>query len=265
MHTSRVNDPNQVPANSLPFGEPEYREYPPATLKPRGPVYPSGPMPLGRPAQPVVSPYLYGPAQQAFQPVVSQPMPPFPIAKKKSRNWIFILGSIGAVIIILVAALIYAFSAASSSGPSTANIVTSSGTTSQPGVVNLGQSITVDGVTTTALSVEPLEGDGTINPASGNKYEVVGMRLQNNESTTQLYNPFDFHVFTGDNQERDVEIIVPDTYTGNQQLAEGNLDPNGSVRGDLIIQVPMNDHNVKLGWNPTGVASDSTYEWNLGL
>ena len=269
-------DPTQTTVEPLPFGEPEYREYFPAPPQPRGPVYPpgpagyrpaGGPMPPAGPVQPIpygAAPYPYPPNRQAFLPA-PQPMPPFPVAKKGSRGWIIVLSTIGAAILILVSVLIFAFSKISSSNSSTPTTTFSGTTISSPGVVNLGQSITIDGVTATALSVSPLAGDGTTEPAIGNKYEVVDVRLQNNESTSQYYSLYDFHVFNGDNQEHDVEEIVPDTYTADQQLAEGSLDPNGNAEGDLIIQVPMNDHNVKLAWSPGTVSSDSEYEWNLGL
>jgi Domain of unknown function (DUF4352) len=270
-------DPTPAMAEPLPFGEPEYREYFPAPPQPRAPIYPPGtagpgpvargPMQPTRPVQPVpygAPPYPYNPNTQAFQPVPQQ-MPPFPVAKKGSRGWIIVLGTIGAAILILASVLIFAFSRLSSSNSSAPETTLAGTTISRPGLVSLGQSISIGGITATALSVSPLEGDGTTNPAAGNKYEVVSMRLQNNENDLLYYTPNDFHVFNGDNHEHDVEEIVPDTYTANQQLAEGTLDPNGEVEGDLIIQVPVNDHNVKLSWSPGTVTSDSEYEWNLGL
>jgi hypothetical protein len=194
-------------------------------------------------------------------------MPSSPTAKTSSRGWIILLSSIGIAILALGGVLIYAISQATSPHFITTNAsaTPSRRNISQPGVVNLKQSITINGLTATLLSVEPLQGDGTINPKAGNRYVVVQVQLHNEQSTAQLYSSFDFHVFTGDNQESDIELIPPDTYIADQQLFEDDLAPNDTAIGDLIIQVPVNDHKVKLGWNPGGVTSDSAYEWNLGL
>jgi len=244
-------DPMQEASEPLLIEEPEYREYPSAPLQPLIPPYPTTPSfspgypPMaGTSVPPMQVPsYPYSFAGQAVQPLPQQPMPR---EKTSSRGWIILLGSIAVAILVLGGVLIYAFTQTS---PSQA-----------------GQSLTVNGLTATLLSVEPLAGDGTINPDAGNKFIVVHIQLHNNQDTSQVYNSFDFHVFNGDNQERNVELIAPSTYTADQQLSEDDLAPNASVTRDLIIQVPKNDHNVKLGWNPGNVApSDSTYEWNLGL
>jgi hypothetical protein len=208
-----------------------------------------------------VPPNTYGSAGKAPQPLTPQSIPPSPTAKTSSRGWIILLGSIGMAILALGGVLIYAFS----QNPPSNLITNANKTTSQPGVANLGQPLTVNGLTTRVLSVEPLAGDGTINPDKGNKFMVVHVQLHNDESTFQVYDLFDFHIFNGNNQERDVESIAPTTYTADRQLFEDDLAPNDTITGDLIIQVPVNDHNVKLGWNPGNVTSDSAYEWNLGL
>jgi hypothetical protein len=212
-------------------------------------------------------PYPYNPTGQSFQPPAPQPTSSFPVAKPNSRRWIFLLGSIGLAILALAGVLIYAI--LQSSAP-ISNITNTSATptghnTSQPGVVSLGQSITIQGLICTVTSVDPLAPDTTTHPDAGNKFLVVHVRLQNDQNVSQFYSAFDFHVFSGDNQERDVEIIVPDTYTADHQLIEDDLPLHGMVQGDLVIQVPVNDHNVKLGWSPGSVSSDSAYEWNLGL
>jgi Domain of unknown function (DUF4352) len=268
-------DPTQDPSGPFPIGEPQYREYPSAPPQPYGPVYPPAPSfppgypPVGRmPVPPMgTQPYPYGPAGQPFQPPTPQPIPSFPVAKKSSRGWILLLSGIGVAILLLVGVLIYAFSSISSSNSIAANPTStpSGGTTSKPGVVKVGQSLTVSGLTCTVTSVKPLDGDGKTNPTAGNKFMVVHVQLHNNTSTTLYYDPIDFHVFNGDNQEHDVEDIVPTTYTQDQQLQGGDLSPGDTTEGDLIIQVPVNDHNVKLGWGPGAVTDDAAYEWDLGL
>jgi len=262
-------DPMQETHEPLVAGEPEYREYSSAP-PPRSPGYPATPPfpprypPMANmPVPPMlVPPYPYGPARQAPQAPTPQSKSSPPAAKAGSLGWIMLLGSIALAILALGGTLIYAFAQLPHS-----NTAISSGTNpSQPGVVKVGQSLTVNGLTATLFSVEPLTGDGRINPDTGNKFMVVHIQLQNGQSTSQVYNSFDFHVFNSDNQERDVELIAPKTYTAGQQLSEDDLASNDTITGDLIIQVPVNDHHMKLGWNPSNVAPlDSTYEWDLGL
>lgn len=262
-------DPMQETPESLLIEEPEYREYPTTPPQPHIPIYPTAPSyppgypPIaGTPVPPMqVPPYPYGPARQGPQALTP---PSAPTKKASSRGWIILLGSIGLAILILGSVLIYALTQLSS--PHNSSITPSNTNPSQPGVVKVGESLTVNGLTATLLSVRPLTGDGKINPDAGNKFMVVNIQLQNDQKTSQVYNSFDFHVFNGDNQERDVDSIAPSSYTANQQLSEDDLAPNDTITGDLIIQVPVNDHNVKLGWNPGSAASsDSTYEWDLGL
>src|SRR5436190_2900935 len=105
-------DPTQITSEPLPTGEPEYREYPSASLQPREHIYPSAPLfppdlhpPMANmPASPMS--YPYSPTGQLFQPPT--PQPTSSVAKPSSRRWIFLLGSIGLAILALAGVLIYA-------------------------------------------------------------------------------------------------------------------------------------------------------------
>ncbi|MDQ2716786.1 MAG: DUF4352 domain-containing protein [Chloroflexota bacterium] len=219
-------------------------------------------------------PYEQPPSQyygQLPQPQYSQPWhPPLyqPPQKKASRLWLWIILGVVAVLLLGCIGIFTLVGAAATSATSTISATTtvaSSGNapgSSQTGKV--GQTITLDNVATTLVSVKTLAADDFIKPKPGNEFIVVHVKIANNSTAEQDYNPFDFHARSGSGNITDEEI-PPSSYTSNNTLSSGKLSPGGTVEGDIVFQVPKNDHQAQLTWQPSFFGNAGDNGWNLGL
>lgn len=121
------------------------------------------------------------------------------------------------------------------------------------GVRHVGDTITVDGVSCTLVSVQPsTTTDGIPNVVT------VEIKLVNNSSSEVQYNALDFHAVTGTGQVVDFAADL---------LGSGGLVPGGTVDGGLDFLLTANDHSAKLLWQPglDDVSGDTSNEWSLGL
>ena len=145
---------------------------------------------------------------------------------------------------------------------------TSSGSGGSPDATKapakVGDTITADNVSVTLESVKKLAGDQFVKPKSGNQFIVVRVKLENKGSDEVDYNPFDFHAKSSSGNITDLEI-APSTYKDNKELDSGKLAKGGSVEGDIIFQVPADDHGAQLTWQPSFFDNNSDYVWGLGL
>jgi Domain of unknown function (DUF4352) len=206
------------------------------------------------------------PQQQPMYPQMPPMQPPPP--KKKSKLPL-ILGIIAAVL-VLGCVGIFALVATAAKSVTTGTITsgsTSSSSNSSPTsqIAKVGQTITVSGVATTLTSVKTLAGDEISKPKPGNEFIVVHIKMVNNGSDEQSYNPFDFHVKSGSGNITDEEIVGPSSYTANNQLQSGKLSAGGTVEGDIIFQAPKGDHKAELTWQPSFFGNSGDNGWYLGL
>ncbi|MGZ3643651.1 MAG: DUF4352 domain-containing protein [Ktedonobacteraceae bacterium] len=159
-------------------------------------------------------------------------------------------------------------SSTSTSSSNTSNATSSTSTSSSSStttqVYKVGDTITVDSVGCTLVSAKILAGDEFTQPKPGNEFVVVHVKIHNNNSQQTDYNEFDFHAKSGSGSVTDFEI-APSTYTANNELNSGHLDPGGTVEGDIIFQVPIGDHKAELTWQPNFFGNTTENAWNLGL
>jgi hypothetical protein len=152
------------------------------------------------------------------------------------------------------------------SGNSTGTAPQNTPASSQNQVAKVGQTITVDGVNATLVSISPLAAGQYTVPKAGNAFYVVSMKLVNTSSSEQTYGVSDFHIKSGSGNITDVEVIPPSTYTANNALGDfQSLAASGNVQGDIIIQAPTGDHGAELTWKPSFFSNSTEYAWNLGL
>jgi len=225
-------------------------------------------------------PNTYYPPQQQYNQQWQQPQPPMyppvvimqPPQKKASRLWLWIvLGVIGFLLCSCIGFFVLLGAAVKSTTTGTVNtvsspITSSSGNTpSSSQIGTVGQTITVDNVATTLVSVKTLAADEFTQPKPGNEFIVVHVKIVNNSTIEQDYNVFNFHVRSGSGNITDEEFVTPQSYTANNELNSGKLSPGGSVEGDIIFQVPKNDHNAQLTWQPNYFGNAGDNAWNLGL
>ena len=233
-------------------------------------------------------PNTYYPPQQQYNQQWQQLQPPMyppvvimqPPQKKASRLWLWIvLGVIGFLLFSCIGffVLLGVIGAAvnstttgtvntvSTTVPSTTTTTSSSNTPSSSQIGKVGQTITVDDVATTLVSVKTLAADEFTQPKPGNEFIVVHVKTVNNSTSEQDYNVFNFHVRSGSGNITDEEFVTPQSYTANNKLNSGKLSPGGSVEGDIIFQVPKNDHKAQLTWQPNYFGNAGDNAWNLGL
>jgi Domain of unknown function (DUF4352) len=213
-----------------------------------------------------------------------QPYGQPPPQKKKSGKLKWVLISLGVLLVLCIGAcalIASAFNTAanqvangtittpttstsSNTTSSSSNTTSTSNNTSSPVVGKVGQTITVDSVGCTLVSVTVIAGDEFTQPKPGNEFIVVHVKIHNSNSQQTDYNEFDFHAKSGSGNITDFEI-APSTYTANNELNSGQLDPGGTVEADIIFQVPAGDHKAELTWQPNFFGNTTQNAWNLGL
>ncbi len=222
---------------------------------PQGPQYPQQQAGSNNPQYPQQPPIYQQPIMQA---------------PKKRAKWPWIAGGCGCLTVLaIIAIVIIASSAATVSHVTTTTPNSSATTQSVPAsssntIVKVGQTITVDDFSCTLVSVKTLMADQFNKPKSGYQYIVVHITMKNASSIQVSYNPFDFHIKSATGNVTDSGLSSPGSYTANNTLDAGNLDPNGSVNGDIIMQAPLNDTKAELTWAPSIFSNNTQYGWILG-
>lgn len=234
-----------------------------------GPYPPQQPYNNDQPQQP------YNP-QQPPQGYPPQQMPgyqpPYPQqAPKKRAKWPWFLGGCGALVVLgicgFVAISAGMFGAASKGTITSASTTISTSTTPIPSgntIANVGQAITVDEVSCTLVSVKVLAPDEFNKPKAGYQFIVVHITMKNGSTGQVSYNPFDFHIKSATGNVTDADFSTPGSYTANNTLNAGNLDPGGTVNGDIIFQAPLGDTKAELTWASSIFANNTAYGWVLG-
>ena len=244
---------------------------------------------LTQPAAPYPSyQYPYKPPAPSINPRTQPSYPPFPARSPKKKEildkfeirLILIVLSIIVVVSILVSEINR--SAASNSASSTTSTDSSQSGQTDPssnssnssllsvptetptpgGHAKVGDTITVNSVACTLVSVKYLPDDGIIVPKTGNIFVIVRVKINNQSDTDVSYNEFDFHARSSSGNVTDPET-APSTYTTNDELDSGTLSPGGTVEGDIILGVPKGDHNAELSWEPYYNSSSTDNLWSL--
>ena len=251
---------NQPPTNE-PWQQPPQQPYPGNQPYPQQPPQQDYGQPQWQQQQP------YSPQQPMYQ---QQPMQPPP--RKKSKTWLWIvLGVIAVLVLGCICASALAFNAAKNVPTTTISTLATTVATTAPSstpstsgqVAKVGQTITIQDIAATLISVKKLP-DDQYSPASpGNTYIVVHVKMVNNSSSEVDYNAIDFHVKSGSGNITDETFTS--SYTGNNQLNSGKLSPGGSVEGDIVFQTGKSDHKAQLTWQPSFFGNAGDNGWLLGL
>lgn len=160
---------------------------------------------------------------------------------------IFGFGCLGIVVIIIIVAV-----ASSGDDKATENFPTATNPASsneQKKEYVVGDEIKENDIAPAVTDVQRNYSTGeefAITPGAGFEYIRVNVKLVNNSSKAQSYNPLDFKVQNSTGNRKD------STYIGEvpNELNYGELASGGSVVGNLIFEVPKDDSNLKLIFNP---------------
>jgi Domain of unknown function (DUF4352) len=129
----------------------------------------------------------------------------------------------------------------------------------------VGDMFDAGGVDCTLVSAQPIPADLFIKPRAGEVFVLVHLRLANRGTGEARYNTFDFHVKSGAGVITGEDYVYPTTYTANDRLVGGILEPGATVEGDLLFEVPGGDHQAELTWQPNAFAPAAAIAWLLGL
>jgi Domain of unknown function (DUF4352) len=200
------------------------------------------------------------------QPIYQQPVPPQP---KKKAKWPWVVGGCGCLTILAIIGMVIitggiftATKGVVASGGATSSSSSSSASAST--IAKVGQTITVNQVSCTLVSVQMLSADQYNTPKAGDQFIVAHIVLKNGSGTQVSYNPLDFHIKSAAGNVIDTDFSSPSSYTANNTLDSGNLDPNGSISGDIIMQAPIGDKKAELTWTASIFANNTQYGWVLG-
>ena len=129
-----------------------------------------------------------------------------------------------------------------------ANYITNHNNTSsvtmQSSVEKVGDTITIDNISSTLVSASDKDAPG---------YLSVVIRIVNNSQDEYTYYASDFHLIT-----KFGSIIDP------EESGSGALAPTGHGKGTINFQID-DTHDTKLLWQPTGHSNDLSHVWTLNL
>jgi Domain of unknown function (DUF4352) len=137
--------------------------------------------------------------------------------------------------------------------------------TSASGPAQVGQTITVNGVSCTLISGNtiPDDGIGLLHP--GDEWVVVHVKIVNQTNEDYHYALGDFNIISGTGNATLPTPAAPSTFHGTQIAITATLVPGGSTTGDIIFQVPQGDHNAELSWKPNFHGNTTDNVWQLNL
>ena len=103
-------------------------------------------------------------------------------------------------------------------------------------------------------------------PKAGDEFIVVNVKLTNNGVSDIDYYSTDFYARSSSGNTTAALFGPPSSYTSNNLLEiNGTIAPENSVQGDVILQIPIGDHNAELLWEPYWGNNSANNVWNLGL
>jgi|AntRauTorcE11897_2_1112592.scaffolds.fasta_scaffold16100_2 hypothetical protein len=85
----------------------------------------------------------------------------------------------------------------------------------------------------------------------GNTYVVANVTIVNNSDSTQPYNVFDFRIQTAGGQVLDGSFSSVDN-----SLSSGDLVSGGTVSGNIVFEVPVEEDSQYVIWKPSAFGSD---------
>lgn len=138
------------------------------------------------------------------------------------------------------------------------------GSTKAKQPAKVGDTITIDGVSTTLVSVKTVQpGEFDQAPKAGDSYFDLHIKIVNTGANTADYNELEFKILTGAGSTDDTPAFVTSVPT-NAQLGSGQLAAGGTKEGDLVYEIGTTDHGAKLVWQP-GIDQSLDNVWSLGL
>ncbi len=119
----------------------------------------------------------------------------------------------------------------------------SSSTTEEEVTYSVGDPLEYNGVTYTLLSVDTSAGDDWDEPAAGNEFVIVTVKIENNSGEKISYNSLDWQMLNTDGQYADEAWVILDSDTN---LGSGELADAGTKEGTIVFEEPKDATGLKL-------------------
>ncbi len=165
-----------------------------------------------------------------------------PEPKKKSRKWLWILGGIVVLIIII------AVSGGNGEPTKVGETNTAGANTNQQTEYAVNDIIKIDDYTMTVNKVErnwqsPADYD---TPESGKEYVLVEVTITNEGTDSVPYNTYDFKMQDNNGVQKTEAFTMVEN-----SLSSGDLASGGKITGNLVYDVPLDATGLKLLFSPT--------------
>lgn len=116
---------------------------------------------------------------------------------------------------------------------------------------NVGETIDFDGkeVTVTKVKRNYNTGNNFFTPKSGNEFVKVYIKIVNTSESEASINSLDFKIQNSKGVISSCSIVTGDS--AEDELSFSTLAPGGTTEGAVIFEVPKNDSELKLIYNPS--------------
>lgn len=115
-------------------------------------------------------------------------------------------------------------------------------------VFGVGEKVEFEGQVVEVTDVEYSSGEDFDEPAEGNEYVIVYVRIENNSDEKISYNPFNFSM---ENSNGQIETQAFTTVDNDTSLSSGELREGGNVEGTIAFEQPVDDGGLKLIFEPS--------------
>ncbi len=116
---------------------------------------------------------------------------------------------------------------------------------------NVGDTIDFDGkeVTITKVKRNYSTGNQFLHPKSGNEFVKVYIKIVNTSENEASINSWDFKIQNSKGVITSCSLVTGDP--AEDELSFSTLAPGGTTEGAVIFEVPKNDSDLKLIYNPS--------------
>jgi hypothetical protein len=126
---------------------------------------------------------------------------------------------------------------------------------------SVGDPLEYEGVTYTLLSIDTSAGDDWDEPAAGNEFVIVTVKIENNSGEKISYNSLDWQMLNTDGQYADEAWVIFDSDTN---LGSGELADSGTKEGTIVFEEPKDATGLKLCYYENILLDDeSSFEISL--
>lgn len=108
---------------------------------------------------------------------------------------------------------------------------------------SLNETAVFKDVSYTLTNVKYSNGTEFDEPASGKRFVIVTVKIENKSKEKISYNEYDWKMINSQGQEDDVTFTTIDSDTG---LESGDLAAGGTKTGTLVFEEPKSDSSLKL-------------------